>query len=76
MRVAADLGKVRKWWRDILRLIGSIYTGQVNSYDVVRMLQRDGHPTALGEAINTVIVKHINVHGRYLVFSGGGCRDR
>ncbi len=25
-----DLGKVRKWWPDILRLIGSIYTGQVN----------------------------------------------
>jgi TnpA family transposase len=29
-----------------------MYTGQVSPYDVVRMLQRDGHPTALGEAIN------------------------
>jgi len=29
----------------------SIYTGAVRAYDVVRMLQRDGHPTALGEAI-------------------------
>ena len=48
-----DLGKVRRWWPDILRLAGSIYTGEVSSYDVVRMLQRDGHPTALGEAINT-----------------------
>lgn len=30
-----------------------MYTGQVSPYDVVGMLQRDGHPTALGEAINT-----------------------
>jgi hypothetical protein len=30
-----------------------MYTGQVSPYDVVRMLQRDGHPTALGEAIST-----------------------
>lgn len=28
-----------------------IYTGTVRAYDVVTMLQRDGHPTALGEAI-------------------------
>ncbi len=48
-----DLGKVRKWWPDIVRLVASIYTGAVTAYDVVRMLQRDGHPTALGEAINT-----------------------
>jgi len=48
-----DLAKVRKRWPDILRLVASIYTGEVSSYDVVRMLQRDGHPTALGEAINT-----------------------
>ncbi len=48
-----DLGKVRTWWPDILRLVGSIYTGAVSSYDVVRMLQRDGRPTALGEALNT-----------------------
>lgn len=48
-----DLDKVRAWWPEILRLVGSMYTGQVSPYDVVRMLQRDGHPTALGEAINT-----------------------
>jgi TnpA family transposase len=48
-----DLDKVRVWWPEILRLVGSMYTGQVSPYDVVRMLQRDGHPTALGEAINT-----------------------
>ena len=52
-RGRADLDKVRVWWPEILRLVGSMYTGQVSPYDVVRMLQRDGHPTALGEAINT-----------------------
>jgi len=31
--------------------VASIFTGEVRAYDVVRMLQRDGHPTELGEAI-------------------------
>ena len=35
----------------MLRVIASIYTGAVRAYDVVTMLQRDGHPTALGEAL-------------------------
>jgi TnpA family transposase len=48
-----DLGKVRRHWDEILRLIASIYTSQVSTYDVVRALQRSGHPTALGEAIAT-----------------------
>jgi len=38
-------------WEDILRVVASIYTGTVRAYDVVRMLQRDGNPTPLGEAI-------------------------
>ncbi|GAA0838322.1 Tn3-like element Tn3 family transposase [Streptosporangium amethystogenes subsp. fukuiense] len=46
-----DLRKVRRNWEDILRVVASIYTGTVRAYDVVTMLQRDGHPTALGEAI-------------------------
>jgi len=46
-----DLGKIRRNWEDILRVIASIYTGTVRACDVVAMLQRDGHPTALGEAI-------------------------
>jgi len=46
-----DLARVRVNWPDILRVVVSIYTGEVRAYDVVRMLQRDGHPTALGEAI-------------------------
>ncbi|MGI8902195.1 MAG: Tn3 family transposase [Solirubrobacteraceae bacterium] len=32
-------------------MIGSIYTGVVRAYDVVRMLQLDGNPSPLGEAI-------------------------
>jgi TnpA family transposase len=46
-----DLARVRRHWDDIVRVVGSIYTGAVRAYDVVRMLQRDGHPTPLGEAI-------------------------
>jgi TnpA family transposase len=46
-----DLRKVRRNWDDILRVVASIYTGTVRACDVVAMLQRDGHPTALGEAI-------------------------
>jgi TnpA family transposase len=46
-----DLGRIRAHWHDVLRVVVSIYTGEVRAYDVVRMLQRAGHPTALGEAI-------------------------
>ena len=46
-----DLWKICRNWEDILRVVASIYTGTVRAYDVVRMLQREGHPTALGEAI-------------------------
>jgi TnpA family transposase len=46
-----DLAKIRRNWEDILRVVASIYTGTVRAYDVVTMLQRDGHPTAIGEAI-------------------------
>ncbi len=50
-RGKVDIGKIRRNWEDILRVVASIYTGTVRAYDVVTMLQRDGHPTALGEAI-------------------------
>jgi TnpA family transposase len=46
-----DLGKIRRHWADILRVVASIHTGAVRAYDVIRMLQRDGNPTPLGEAI-------------------------
>jgi hypothetical protein len=34
-----------------LRIIGSIHTGAVRAYDVIRMLSRDGRPTPPGDAI-------------------------
>jgi TnpA family transposase len=46
-----DLGKIRRNWEDVFRVVASIYTGTVRACDVVTMLPRDGHPTALGEAI-------------------------
>jgi TnpA family transposase len=45
------LARIRTHWPDMLRVVASIYTGAVRAYDVVTMLQRDGHPTALGEAL-------------------------
>ncbi|MER5625089.1 Tn3 family transposase [Streptosporangium sp. NPDC002544] len=48
-----DLGKVRRHWGEILRLIATIYTSKVSASDVVVALQRGGRPTALGEAIAT-----------------------
>ena len=44
---------MRRHWGEILRLIATIYTSKVSASDVVRALQRDGHPTALAEAIAT-----------------------
>ncbi len=46
-----DLARVHRHWGDIVRVVGSIFTGAVRAYDVARMLQRDGHPTPLGDAI-------------------------
>jgi TnpA family transposase len=46
-----DLPKIDRHWPDILRVVASIYTGAVRAYDVTRVLQRDGNPTPLGEAI-------------------------
>ncbi|MDP9868339.1 MULTISPECIES: Tn3 family transposase [Streptosporangium] len=46
-----DLGKIRRHWGDILRVVVSIYTGEIRAYDVMRMIQRDGNPAPLGEAI-------------------------
>jgi TnpA family transposase len=48
-----DRERIRRHWPDILRVIASIYTGQVRAYEIARMLQRDGNPTPLGEAIQS-----------------------
>jgi TnpA family transposase len=46
-----DLGRVRQHWADLLRLVGSIHTGAVSAYDVLRMLSPGGAATQLGEAL-------------------------
>ena len=45
-----SLERIEQHWPDMLRIVGSIHTGAVRAYDIVRMLQRDGRPTPLGDA--------------------------
>ncbi|OKI22866.1 hypothetical protein A6A08_18075 [Nocardiopsis sp. TSRI0078] len=49
-RHTVRLGTVRDHWADMLRLAGSLTTGAVRGYDLVRMLSREGRPTGLGDA--------------------------
>jgi TnpA family transposase len=46
-----DIEKIARHWPDILRVICSIYTRTISANDVIRLLQRGGRPTMLGEAI-------------------------
>ncbi|WUE64688.1 Tn3 family transposase [Streptomyces europaeiscabiei] len=50
-RGRVDLARIERHWEDTLRIIGSIHTGAVRAYDVIRMLSRDGRPTPIGDAI-------------------------
>jgi TnpA family transposase len=42
--------RIRERWSDMLRVAGSLHTGTVRAYDLLRMLHRDGHPSRLGQA--------------------------
>jgi TnpA family transposase len=44
------LDRIRAHWPDMLRVAGSLITGQVRAYDLIRMISRHGRPTGLGEA--------------------------
>ena len=44
------LDRIRGHWPDMLRVAGSLITGQVRAYDLIRMISRDGRPTGLGDA--------------------------
>jgi TnpA family transposase len=46
-----DLTKVKRHWSDILRLAASVHSGEVSASDVMRILQRGGNPTQLGDAL-------------------------
>ncbi|WP_317441046.1 Tn3 family transposase [Streptomyces collinus] len=45
-----NLNKVITHWPDMLRVVGSLVTGQVRAYDLLRMFGREGRPTPLGTA--------------------------
>jgi len=45
-----SFGKICTQWPDMLRVAGSLHTGTVAGYDLLRMLGRDGNPTPLGAA--------------------------
>ncbi|GAB3451230.1 Tn3-like element Tn3 family transposase [Streptomonospora sediminis] len=49
-RHTVHLDRIRAHWEDMLRVAGSLTTGAVRGYDLVRMLSREGRPTGLGEA--------------------------
>ena len=49
-RNKVNLGKVITHWPDMLRVAGSLVTGQVRAYDLLRMFGREGRPTPLGQA--------------------------
>lgn len=55
-RGRVDLARIERWWEDILRIIGSIHTGAVRAYDVIRMLSRDGRPTPLGHRTDRTVL--------------------
>lgn len=49
-RHRVSLARIRAHWDDMTRVAGSLVTSQVRAYDLLRMLGRDGHPSALGQA--------------------------
>ncbi len=49
-RNKVNLTKVSTHWPDMLRVTGSLVTGQVRAYDLLRMFGREGRPTPLGQA--------------------------
>jgi TnpA family transposase len=51
VRNIINTGRISAHWEDMLRVAGSLATGTVRAYDLLRMLGRDGHPTPLGQAL-------------------------
>jgi TnpA family transposase len=49
-RHTVRLDRIRAHWDDMLRVAGSLTTGKVRAYDLIRMLSRDGRLTGLGDA--------------------------
>ena len=49
-RNRVHVAKIAAHWPDMLRVAGSLVTETVRAYDLLRMLGRDGHPSALRQA--------------------------
>jgi len=49
-RNKVNLNKVITHWPNLLRVAGSLVTGQVRAYDLLRIFGREGRPTPLGQA--------------------------
>ena len=50
-RSRVRLDRIRTHWPEMLRIAGSLVTGTVRAYDLIRALGRDGNPTPLGQAL-------------------------
>lgn len=50
-RNVINTGRITAHWEDMLRVAGSLATGTVRAYDLLRMLGREEHPTPLGAAL-------------------------
>ena len=46
-----DLSRVNRHWPDLVRVAASVHSGAISASDVMRMLQRGGNPTQLGDAL-------------------------
>ncbi len=46
-----DLARVTRHWPDIVRVVASVHSGQISASDAMRMLQRGGNPTQIGDAL-------------------------
>ena len=49
-RSRVNVARIREAWPDILRVAGSLATGAVRAYDLMRMMSREGRPSHLGQA--------------------------
>ncbi len=50
-RGTLDVSRVKRHWPDIIRVVASVHAGEVSASDVMRVLQRGGNPTQLGDAL-------------------------
>ncbi|MGH3821847.1 MAG: DUF4158 domain-containing protein [Pseudonocardiaceae bacterium] len=47
----ASIHQILRHWPDIVRVVASVHSGEIAASDAMRMLQRGGNPTQLGDAL-------------------------